>query len=188
MRITDFSITEEAFDPTLNPIRAKVSLGMRVLSVNDLGFDHKGGNLFMTYLQKKEQLAARSASAALSTLGITGISMITNFRTDQPLLRRRRRRRWRPDGKRDRLSAAALRAVAGALRRCSRSTSSRAASGSTVIAHTHSAIPSSSGGLCDANGAMRPDELTETIGRRLRITLPEGIPGTPRCIKASTSR
>jgi hypothetical protein len=33
--------------------------------------------------------------------------------------------------------------------------------------------------ICDANGAMRPDELTETIGRRLRITLPEGIPGVP---------
>ena len=33
--------------------------------------------------------------------------------------------------------------------------------------------------LCDANGAIRPNELTETIGRRLRITLPEGIPGTP---------
>jgi hypothetical protein len=33
--------------------------------------------------------------------------------------------------------------------------------------------------VCDANCAMRPDELTETIGRRLRITLPEGIPGTP---------
>ena len=33
--------------------------------------------------------------------------------------------------------------------------------------------------LCDANSAMRPDELTETIGRRLRITLPEGIPGVP---------
>jgi hypothetical protein len=33
--------------------------------------------------------------------------------------------------------------------------------------------------LCDANNAMRPDELTETIGRRLRITLPQGIPGTP---------
>ena len=30
--------------------------------------------------------------------------------------------------------------------------------------------------LCDANGALRPDELTETVGRRLRITLPEGIP------------
>lgn len=33
--------------------------------------------------------------------------------------------------------------------------------------------------VCDANGAMRPDELTETIGRRLRVTLPEGIPGMP---------
>src|SRR5258706_13902332 len=33
--------------------------------------------------------------------------------------------------------------------------------------------------VCDANRAMRPDELTETIGRKLRITLPEGIPGTP---------
>ena len=33
--------------------------------------------------------------------------------------------------------------------------------------------------LCDANGALRPDELTEVVGRRLRITLPEGIPGLP---------
>lgn len=33
--------------------------------------------------------------------------------------------------------------------------------------------------LCDANRALRPDELTERVGRRLRITLPEGIPGTP---------
>lgn len=31
--------------------------------------------------------------------------------------------------------------------------------------------------LCDANGAMRPEELTETVGKKLRITLPEGIPG-----------
>jgi len=31
--------------------------------------------------------------------------------------------------------------------------------------------------ICDANRAMQPDELTEIIGRRLRITLPEGIPG-----------
>lgn len=33
--------------------------------------------------------------------------------------------------------------------------------------------------VCDANGAIRPDELTETVGRRIRITLPEGIPGVP---------
>ncbi|MGY3149400.1 hypothetical protein ACVWYQ_006399 [Bradyrhizobium sp. USDA 3397] len=30
--------------------------------------------------------------------------------------------------------------------------------------------------LCDANGAMRPAELVEEPGRRIRITLPEGIP------------
>jgi len=30
--------------------------------------------------------------------------------------------------------------------------------------------------LCDANNAIRPEELTETIGHRLRITMPEGIP------------
>jgi hypothetical protein len=73
VRVTDFSITEEAFDPALNPIRAKVSLGMRVLSVNDLGFSHKGGSLFMAYLQNKEQLATRLQGAPLSALGITGI-------------------------------------------------------------------------------------------------------------------
>jgi len=33
--------------------------------------------------------------------------------------------------------------------------------------------------VCDANGAMQPDKLIETIGRRLRITLPEGIPAVP---------
>ena len=73
VRITDFSITEEAFDPALNPIRAKVSLGMRVLSVTDLGFDNKGGSLFMAYQQQKEQLAGKSLGGALSLLGIRGI-------------------------------------------------------------------------------------------------------------------
>jgi hypothetical protein len=33
--------------------------------------------------------------------------------------------------------------------------------------------------LCDANAAMHPEELTDTVGRTLRITLPEGIPGAP---------
>jgi hypothetical protein len=32
--------------------------------------------------------------------------------------------------------------------------------------------------LCDANRAMRPDELTETTGQKLRITMPEGITGS----------
>lgn len=33
--------------------------------------------------------------------------------------------------------------------------------------------------ICDANSAMRPDELTERIGRLIRITMPEGIPSVP---------
>lgn len=73
VRLTEFSVTEEAFDPALNPIRAKVSLGMRVLSVDDLGFSHKGGSLFMSYLRSKEQLASRARGGEFSALGITGI-------------------------------------------------------------------------------------------------------------------
>jgi hypothetical protein len=73
VRITEFSITEEAFDPLLNPIRAKVSIGMTVLTVDDLGFDQKGGGLFLAYLQAKEQLAAQNRAGTLSTLGIGGI-------------------------------------------------------------------------------------------------------------------
>jgi len=73
VRLTDFSVTEDAFDAALNPIRAKVSIGMRVLNVNDLGFSHKGGSLFMTYLQQKEQLATKNQGGALSALGIGGI-------------------------------------------------------------------------------------------------------------------
>ncbi|MDQ2990946.1 MAG: hypothetical protein M3R60_17795 [Pseudomonadota bacterium] len=73
VRLTDFSITEEAFDIALNPIRAKISLGMRVLSVNDLGFAHKGGSLFMSYLKNKELLARTGPGGAFSTLGIAGI-------------------------------------------------------------------------------------------------------------------
>jgi hypothetical protein len=72
VRVTDFSITEEAFDVNLNPIRAKVSLSLRVLTVSELGFDSKGGSLFMSYLRQKESLAAR-ARGSLSALGVQGI-------------------------------------------------------------------------------------------------------------------
>jgi len=73
VRVTEFSITEEAFDPALNPIRARVSLGLRVLSVDDLGFDHKGGSLFMAYLQSREKLASKAATVGFDALGIGGI-------------------------------------------------------------------------------------------------------------------
>lgn len=73
VRLTEISISEEFFDPALNPIRAKVSLSLRVLSVDDLGFDHRGGGLFMAYLQGKEALAARATSGQLGELGLEGV-------------------------------------------------------------------------------------------------------------------
>jgi hypothetical protein len=60
VRITDLSITEDAFDPQLNPIRAKVSLGMRVLSVNDVGFLTPAGAMYMIYQTTKESLAQQA--------------------------------------------------------------------------------------------------------------------------------
>jgi hypothetical protein len=73
VKITDMTVTEEAFDPDLNPIRAKVSLGMKVLSVSDVGFKHKISDLYLTYHRNKEGLAARSRSGTFGELGITGI-------------------------------------------------------------------------------------------------------------------
>lgn len=73
VRLTDFNVTEEAFDANLNPIRAKVSLGMRVLNIDDLGFDHKGGSLYMSYHQNKERLAGMFTQGNLNNFGITSI-------------------------------------------------------------------------------------------------------------------
>ena len=60
VRITDMEITEEAFDPQLNPIRAKVSLGLRVLSVNDVGFLTPAGALYLVYQTSKEAMAQKA--------------------------------------------------------------------------------------------------------------------------------
>lgn len=73
VRLTELSITEDAFDVNLNPIRAKVTLGMRVLSMDDLGFDHIGGSLYLSYQQNKERLAKMMAGGQLSDFGINKI-------------------------------------------------------------------------------------------------------------------
>lgn len=73
VRVTEFSISEEAFDPALNPINAKVNLSLRVLSIDDLGFDHKGGGLFIAYLQSREKLATKAATFGFDALGIGGL-------------------------------------------------------------------------------------------------------------------
>jgi len=73
VRVTDFSVTEESFDPDLNPIRAKVSLGLRVLTVDDLGYAHRGGTLFLAYLKTREALAQKVPGTSLATLGISSL-------------------------------------------------------------------------------------------------------------------
>jgi hypothetical protein len=69
VRITAFNIIEEEFDPQLNPTRAKVSLGLRVLSVADLGFDSLGGRLYLEYLRTREEAAAHN-QGTLAALGL----------------------------------------------------------------------------------------------------------------------
>ncbi|MEP7100344.1 MAG: hypothetical protein ABI781_07535 [Burkholderiales bacterium] len=73
VRITEFSVTEEAFDPALNPMRAKLSLGLRVMNTDDLGFDNRGGSIFVNYLRTRESLAGKAGAASLQTLGLTSV-------------------------------------------------------------------------------------------------------------------
>ncbi|MEV4846166.1 hypothetical protein AB0K20_23475 [Micromonospora matsumotoense] len=70
VRITELTITEEAFDPMLNPIRAKIRLGLRVLTVNDVGTNGRAGGLAMAAHQQLEQLAGRARGGRLADLGI----------------------------------------------------------------------------------------------------------------------
>jgi hypothetical protein len=80
VRLTSFSITEEAFDANLNPIRAKVALGLRVLNYQDLGLLSAGGAIFMAHQIIKEVMAtiggvgnvAAAASGSFSAGGSIG--------------------------------------------------------------------------------------------------------------------
>src|SRR5262245_17237911 len=57
VRITSLSITEEAFDTLLNPIRAKVDLSLQVLSYFDLKLTNPGYQIFLAHHIAKEVLA-----------------------------------------------------------------------------------------------------------------------------------
>ena len=73
VRLTSFSITEELFDPNLNPIQARVSLGLHVLNYRDLGLLSPGGGLFMAHQILKESLATLNTVAnAPAILGAIG--------------------------------------------------------------------------------------------------------------------
>jgi len=71
VRITEFSVVEEAFDPRLNPIRARISLGLRVLSIDDLTFGTKGAELFMAAAKRREKLSQRKPPS-VQALGLPG--------------------------------------------------------------------------------------------------------------------
>ncbi len=73
VKITEFSITEEMFDSSLNPIRAKISLGLRVLTIDDVDFSSVAGGIYLTYQQRKEQLAASAPAGSLAAFGISGV-------------------------------------------------------------------------------------------------------------------
>lgn len=67
VRLTDFSITEQAFDQALNPIQAKVSLSLRVLNYDDLGLASAGGALFLAHQIAKEDMATVNGANALGS-------------------------------------------------------------------------------------------------------------------------
>jgi hypothetical protein len=69
VRLTKFTITEQAYDTNLNPIRAEVSLGLRVLSYNDLSLTHPGYYIFLTHQIVKEAFASIGSVGNLKNLG-----------------------------------------------------------------------------------------------------------------------
>jgi hypothetical protein len=76
VRLTDFSVTEEAHDTNLNPIRAKVSLGLRVLSYNDLPRSHRGYSLFLSHQVAKEAMAAIGSVGDPSAVGGGNVNLL----------------------------------------------------------------------------------------------------------------
>lgn len=79
VRVTGFSIIEEAYDTKLNPIHAKVDLTFTVLSYFDLKVDNPGYNLFMTHQIAKEVMAATNIGNAAGNAGAPDIGVSLKF-------------------------------------------------------------------------------------------------------------
>ncbi len=69
VRVTSFSITEEAYDTLLNPIRAKVDLSLYVLSYADLKVTHPGYYLFLAHQIAKEVMATTNVFNSVQNIG-----------------------------------------------------------------------------------------------------------------------
>lgn len=62
VRLTQFSVTEQAYDTALNPIRARIQLGLRVLSYSDLPSANPGYGMFLAHQVAKESLATMAGA------------------------------------------------------------------------------------------------------------------------------
>ncbi|MFI8071120.1 hypothetical protein ACIF85_20330 [Streptomyces sp. NPDC086033] len=77
VRLTELSVNESAFDVNLNPIRASLSIGMKILTVSDLPAGHRGADLYMAHLAQKERLAAAARGGSLGALGLPGADVLS---------------------------------------------------------------------------------------------------------------
>jgi hypothetical protein len=59
VQLEGITITEEAFDPALNPIQAKVELRLKVLTYLEFKKDNRGRDLYFSYQKTREELAMR---------------------------------------------------------------------------------------------------------------------------------
>lgn len=70
VRVTGFSITEEAYDPLLNPILAKVELSLQVLSYQDFSILHPGFSLFMAHQVTKEVMGTLNVANSAQNIAL----------------------------------------------------------------------------------------------------------------------
>ena len=68
VRISEFSVSEDEFEPELAPIRAKVSLGLKVLTYSDLPVTHPGHHLYLAHQIAKEALARQGTVNSLDAV------------------------------------------------------------------------------------------------------------------------
>ncbi len=72
VRIAEFGVTEDEFEPGLRPIRAKVSLGLKVLTYSDLPFTHPGYQISLAQQVAREAMARAATVASLDAVLGTG--------------------------------------------------------------------------------------------------------------------
>jgi hypothetical protein len=68
VRLTEYGVTEDAHEPDLDPIRAKVSLGMKVLTYSELPVGHVGYHLYLAHQIGKEALARGATLSSLDAV------------------------------------------------------------------------------------------------------------------------